>query len=239
MGEGGIAHPGIAVVPVAYAADLLRQPAGRRGDNRARRRECQKLHLAPTAGVVAFPQPLPPEGERLRQGFGSDQPRLEQVADVAVLLDLAQGERGRLAGVENELNGNAVALPGEWKAADERDFDARRLEDRPAALEHDAMRATGEVERRPAIKAKANRPAHCPHDPNDLMDLFGLSHALDRHEIHDLAHALAAQETRHQDVAVRHVHLLVLSLIEARDAERSSLLIVEDRREDAWRVEVG
>ena len=35
--EGGVAHPGVAVVPVALAADLLGQRRGRRGDQRAGR----------------------------------------------------------------------------------------------------------------------------------------------------------------------------------------------------------
>ena len=56
-GEGGVAHPGVAVVPVAHPADLLRQPAGRRRHDRAGRRERQQLqhqrravdHLAPAA----------------------------------------------------------------------------------------------------------------------------------------------------------------------------------------------
>jgi len=37
---------------------------------------------------------------------------------VAVLLHLAEDERGRLAGVEDELGSDAVALPTKRKAAD-------------------------------------------------------------------------------------------------------------------------
>ena len=36
-GQAGVAHPGVAVVPVALAADGLRQRGGRRGDDRAGR----------------------------------------------------------------------------------------------------------------------------------------------------------------------------------------------------------
>src|SRR5262249_31415792 len=63
-----------------------------------------------------------------------------------------------------------------------------------------------------------------------------LARVLDRHEVHDLADALAAEEARHQDVAVGHVHLLLLGLVQARDAEGAPLLVVEDCREDAGRV---
>ena len=49
---------------------------------------------------------------------------------------------------------------------------------------------------------------------------------------------LGAEEARHQHVAVRHVHLLVLGLVEAGDLEEASFVFVEKRREDAWGVEL-
>src|SRR3984957_9640494 len=68
-------------------------------------------------------------------------------------------------------------------------------------------------------EAEADRPAHRPHYPDDLVDLSNLARALDRHEVHDLTDALVAKKPRHQDVAVRHVHLFVLRLVETGDAE--------------------
>src|SRR6516164_1093271 len=68
-------------------------------------------------------------------------------------------------------------------------------------------------------KSKAGRPAHRSHYPDDLVDLSDLVRALDRHEVHDFTDALVAKKTRHQDVAVRHVHLFVLRLVETGDAE--------------------
>jgi hypothetical protein len=95
-----------------------------------------------------------------------------------------------------------------------------------------------EVEGRPAVEAEADRPAHCPYHPDDLVTRPGLARAVDRHEVHDLADALVAEKARHQDVAVRHVHLFVLRRVYARDAERAPFPVVEDRREDARRVKV-
>ncbi len=131
-------------------------------------------------------------------------------AVVAVLLHLAEDEGRRLAGVEDELGGDAIALPSQREAADQRDFHAPRLEDRSPALYDDLVRAAGEVEGRPAVEAEADRPADCPYDSDDLVNLPGLARALNRHEVHDLADALVAEKARHQDVAVGHVHLFVL-----------------------------
>jgi len=61
---------------------------------------------------------------------------------------------------------------------------------------------TGEVQSRPAVEAEADRPAHRPHYPDDLVDLSDLERALDRQEPH---RRLVAKKARHQDVAVRHV----------------------------------
>ncbi len=67
-GEGGIANPATAVIPVALATDTLRQTGGGRRHNRAGRFIDQKLqrqrgalhHLAPAAGVIAFANPVEP-----------------------------------------------------------------------------------------------------------------------------------------------------------------------------------
>jgi hypothetical protein len=112
---------------------------------------------------------------------------------VVTVLYLAEDERGRLAGVEHELGSDA--------------------------LQDDLVGPAGEVESRPTVEAEADRPAHRPHYSNDLVDLSDLARALDRHEIHNFTDALVAKKPRHQDVAVRHVHLFVLRLVETGDAE--------------------
>src|ERR1700747_1806990 len=91
--------------------------------------------------------------------------------------------------------------------------------DRPRTRRPPPSVSAGVVEGRPEVEAEADRPAHRPHYPDDLVDLSDLARALNRHEVHDFADALVAKKARHQDVAVRHVHLFVLRLVETGDAE--------------------
>ncbi len=61
-----------------------------------------------------------------------------------------------------------------------------------------------------------------------------------RHIVDDLAHAIRRQETRHQDIRIGPVVLLGGDVrdVTRADLEVAALLLVEDRREDARRVEV-
>ena len=70
--EGGVADPGVAVVPVATAAELLGQARGGRGHDPARGPEGEQLererravhHLAPAPLVAGLGEPLAPVLER-------------------------------------------------------------------------------------------------------------------------------------------------------------------------------
>src|SRR3712207_1552380 len=67
-GKGGVPDPGVAIVPVALAADTLWQAGCGSRDDRSRRLERQELerqcravdHLAPAAGVGALRKPPAP-----------------------------------------------------------------------------------------------------------------------------------------------------------------------------------
>ena len=67
--ERRVPDPGVAVVPVALAPDLLREPGGRRGDQRPGRRVRHQLerhrraghHFPPAPGVGGLAEPGPPE----------------------------------------------------------------------------------------------------------------------------------------------------------------------------------
>ena len=84
--EGGVPDPGVAVVPVALAADLLGQAGGGRGDQGAGRGVGHQLegdgravdHLPPAAPVGRAGQPAPPEpgrlGEHGQQLLGGQMP---------------------------------------------------------------------------------------------------------------------------------------------------------------------
>src|SRR5262249_14578 len=100
------------------------------------------------------------------------------------------------------------------------------------------MRLPRVVESRLAFEPEAHGPAHGPHNANDLVHLPAAAHVLDRHEVDHFADTLGAKKARQQHVAVGQVHLLVLSLVEARDLEEASFALIENGGKNAWRVEL-
>src|SRR5262249_60921036 len=75
QGKRRVTAPGVAVIPVAYPADLFGEAACGCRDNRPGRREGQQLqhksraidHLAPAAIIATPDHPATPEFESLRQ----------------------------------------------------------------------------------------------------------------------------------------------------------------------------
>ena len=126
-GEGGVADPGVAVVPVALAAELLGKARGRRGHDGARgpvgeqlQRERGAVHrLAPAAAVRAVVEPAPPvlHGvvERLRGLLVGDE-RRQRTAHPRRL----QAEDGALAGGQVELGTDAVVERPQGRLGDQR-----------------------------------------------------------------------------------------------------------------------
>src|SRR5262249_31364886 len=112
------------------------------------------------------------------------------------------------------------------------------FKNRAAAFDSDLMRPPRVVESRLAFELEAHGPAHGPHDANDLVHLLAVAHVLNRHEVDDFADTLRAKKARQQHVAVGQVHLLVLSLVKARDFEEASFALIENGGENAWRVEL-
>ena len=115
--ERGIADPGVAVVPVARAADRLGQAARRGGDDRPRRFERQELerqggavdHFSPAAGVSALRKPAPPVGDGLAEqllGLADS----GAAAGLVLASQAAQGERGVLRFPEREVSDHARAV---------------------------------------------------------------------------------------------------------------------------------
>ena len=143
--ERRVADPGVAVVPVAPAAELLGQRGRRRRDERAGRRVGQQLqrqrrahhHLAPAAAVARLRHPVAPVHDRRLEG-AVRLPLRVRAADV-VLGDALEQERLRLAGLQREAREDAVA------AALEPPLVAHRARDR--ALER--QRQVGRAEQHP------------------------------------------------------------------------------------------
>src|SRR6516225_1436877 len=240
-----VADPGVAVVPVAHPANLFGEAARRCRNDRPGWREGQQLqhqgravdHLAPAAIVAGLAHPASPELEGLGQQLGADKPRLHQ-SGIVITLNLAQDERRWLARVQQELGSDPRALARQRKAADQREAHTRGFKDRTATFHRDLMGPPRVVESGLAFEPEAHGPTYGPHDANNLVYLLAAVRVLDRHEVNHFANPLGAEEARQQHIAVGQVHLLVLGLVETRDLEETSFVLVENSGEDAWRVEV-
>ena len=107
--EGGVAQPRVPVVPVARAAEPLRQAARGRGHHRAGRLVGAELegdhrplhHLAPAPVVVRVRQPACARSRASRPGSAAPCPR-------------ATGGRTRRAGARTTRPGPARAGIGRW-----------------------------------------------------------------------------------------------------------------------------
>src|SRR5262249_42862195 len=134
QGKRRVTDPGVAVIPVAYPADLFGEAACGCRDNRPGRREGQQLqhqsraidHLAPAAIIAPPAHPAKREFESVRQEFSADEPRLQHPC-VAIALALAPDERRWLTGVQQELGGAPDALARQRKAANQRETHAGGL----------------------------------------------------------------------------------------------------------------
>jgi hypothetical protein len=92
------------------------------------------------------------------------------------------------------------------------------------------------VEARIAEHPEAHLAAYGPHAAEDRAVATRLLHG---HEVGDLGDARVGQEAGQEDVRVRQVELLRPHLAEDRlDPEAAAALVVEERREDARRVEL-
>ena len=113
-GEGRVAEPAVAVVPVADAAELLRQRRRRRGDDAAGRlvgqclQDDQRLRhrLLPAAAVRAVVEPLAPE----RAGVAERLLRRRSPAALAMGRVPGEHERLSLPGLDGELGDGAEVL---------------------------------------------------------------------------------------------------------------------------------
>ena len=110
----------------------------------------------------------------------------------------------------------------------------------PLGARLDAVPDPCVVEGRTAAHPEPHRPADDRDAPDELVVPVapdGLPH---RHEVGDLRHAVGREEAGQEHVGVREVHLLPVHVLPGRgDLKPPALLVVEDRREDARRVEVA
>ena len=108
----------------------------------------------------------------------------------------------------------------------------------PCGGERDLVAGARVVEARGDVDDEAHLPAHGEHPADHAVAVRRLAAARRGHEVLHLPHSVGHQEARDEDVGVGQVELLGAPAVAVgRDAEQAPAVGVEDRREDARRVE--
>ena len=95
------------------------------------------------------------------------------------------------------------------------------------------------VEPRPDVGLEVHLAPDAAHDASQAVVVGDHARLLERHEVHHLGDALRRQEPRHEDGGVREVHLLGHAVVDGVEGEVATLPLVEQRGEDARRIEAG
>jgi hypothetical protein len=104
--------------------------------------------------------------------------------------------------------------------------------------ERDLMAGPRVVEARGDVDDEAHLLSHGEHPADHAVAVRRLAGARGRHEVLHLAHSVGHQEAGDEDVGVGEVELLGGPAVAVRrDTEQAPAVGVEDRREDARRVE--
>ena len=104
--------------------------------------------------------------------------------------------------------------------------------------ERDLVAGARVVEARGDVDDEAHLPAHGDHPADHAVAVRRLAGTRRRHEVLHLPHSVGHQEARDEDVGVGEVELLGAPAVAVgRDPEQAPVVGVEDRREDARRVE--
>ena len=243
--EGPVPDPGVAIIPVALAADLLGQTGGGGGDQPAGGGVGHQLqgdgravdHLPPPTPVGRAGQPAPPEprrgGEQAQQLLGG------HGAGWAVGSRLQHQPTG-LAGLQRQLAADIVAValhrPGAPAVQSQRQ--GRGVEHRPLLGELQLMGLAAVVEPGRALGYEADLAADTAHHPDQPMPVAGPLGVLDRHEVQHLADPLGGHEPGDQDGGVGEVQLADHDIVAfGGDPAPAAPLGVQQRREHTGRVE--
>ena len=104
--------------------------------------------------------------------------------------------------------------------------------------ERDLVAGARVVEARGDVDDEAHLPAHGEYPADHAVAVRRLAGTRRGHEVLHLPHSVGHQEARDEDVGVGEVELLGAPAVAVgRDAEQAPVVGVEDRREDARRVE--
>ncbi len=208
-GEGGVAHPGVAVVPVAGVADGLGQR--RRGRRHQRpgglvdqQLEAQRRaldHLPPPPLVARLAQPTVP----VPHG-GLEQPVGLAHLDGAWGSVPGEQQVGPLAGVEVEAGDGGGAFDPKRHGGAQHQAPGGRDELGAHPIDDaDLVRRPGEVKGGIAAGLEVDPSPHRPRPSHDEVAVVTLGQALapGHHEVHHLAHRIGAEEAGHEHVRIR------------------------------------
>ena len=244
--EAGVAHPHVAVVPVAGAADLLGQAGRHRGHDPAGRlvaehlqRQGRPFHgLPPPPPVRGLRDPALPEGvrrveERVHAGRGRRDELLVGVEDL-------QLEEDPVAAGEVQVGHDVVAVDAHVGRRAEAEPDRGALDEHAAVdrVQGGPFAAVvgpgGEPHLQPQVAAHA---LDATHDALPVLVVVRLHHG---HEVVHLDHALVGEEAGVEDVGRGQVRLVGTdAAVDGREVPRTALLGVEDAGEDARGVEAA
>jgi hypothetical protein len=112
-GERGIAQPAVAVIPIAFASELLRQRRGRSSDDPACRRIGHRLQgqqgtqhrLSPVAGIRAPGRPATPKPSVCCKAARHRQHRLIHVDNIRVGMETTDVDEGQVITNASSVSG--------------------------------------------------------------------------------------------------------------------------------------
>ena len=237
--EGRVAQPAVAIIPVAHAADLLRQRGCQRGDDRASGSEGQRLErderahhgLAPGAADRASLRPSLPPGLGLAQHFSR----------------VAAARLAQVRGIARHHEGDALSF-GNLELADGAKILAAQL-DRRAQLHCVGARDRAETIRTPPhpgddspvveTQDRFRNHRHSACAPLDHAHQVDFAHAFgDRHEIDHRGRSAGAAELGFEDQRVAAVAAAGLMGLGARSDQPAPVIgSAEQRREAGGRIE--
>lgn len=251
-GEGGVTDPGEAVVPVAFAAQLLRESRGRGGHQGAARCEGHELerdrgtlhHLAPAPGVAGLRQPRAPE----RHGL-VEEPLVRVQADLGrwPLGAHLQHQSALLTGLQRHRQAQGAVLVREnveeslvlrFTDGVHGEFGAvLRGEDRSVPGDLRLVLRASVVEPRGDLHLERHAAAHTADQTHQTV-AGSDRRTRHRHEVDHLAGARLRHEPCHQDRRTGQVQLLGrMGRMHRPDRAVTALLLVQQRPEDTGRVE--
>lgn len=164
-------------------------------------------------------------------GLGAGRRRL-------AMLDGTEHEAGRLPGADVEAGADVAAVDDLQRLARrEAEGEIRGAEERAVRGQRDLVTGARVVEAGGDLDREAHLAAHGEHAADDALAVRRLARAR-RHEVVHLPHPVGRQEAGDEDVGVGKVELLrgpALAL--GLDAEAAAAVGVEERGEDAWRID--